>query len=410
MNRVVYLDHHATTPLDDRVFEAMRPYFSMTFGNPASRTHRWGWEAKEAVDDARAGIASWLGASPEEIVFTSGATESLNLAIFGLAARHPERDHVVATAVEHPAVLDPLAALGRVGVRVELLPVDEKGRLDPGTLERALTDRTLAACLLHANNEVGTILDMGALAPLCRARGVSTIVDACQSVGHVPVDVRALGADLLAFSAHKFHGPKGVGALYVRDGVDLAPHLHGGGHERGLRPGTLNVPGIVGMAAALRLALTEMEAEATRIGGLRDHLQRLVLERIPEARVNGDPERRLPGNLSVAIAGVEAEAVLVALPEIALSTGSACASSRMKPSHVLRAMGLDDESVHGSIRFGLGRMTTREDVEYVAERVAGEVARLRRLSPSWAVRHRYDVRATGPGVPAPAAASGSTRP
>ncbi len=383
MTRVVYLDHHATTPVAPEVFEAMKPYFLETFGNPASRTHRWGWEAEAAVTDARAAIADRLGALPDELVFTSGATESINLALLGLAHAHPDRNHIVATAVEHRAVLDTLQALSRRGLRVELLPVDACGMVSAGQVAAALTPRTLCACVLLANNEIGSIHELAVLSSACRARSVPLLSDASQAVGHIPVNVDALGVDLMTFSAHKFHGPKGVGGLYVRTGVPLAPILFGGGHERGLRPGTLNVPGIVGMAAALNLAAETMPEEAARVACLRDRLQAALLDAIPCARVNGHPLNRLPGNLNMSFLGVDAEAVLIALTDVALSTGSACTSAKLEPSHVLRAIGLSDEDVHGSIRFGLGRSTTVEEIDYVVGRLVSEIGRLRRLSPQW---------------------------
>lgn len=388
MTRVVYLDHHATTPLDPRVLEVMNPFFLEHFGNPASRNHRWGWEAKAAVEEARAELAETVGSRPEDLIFTSGATEALNIAIFGLAAARPQRDHIIATSVEHRAVLEPLEELGRRGYRIELLPVDGAGRVSEDQVAAALTERTLCACFLHGNNEVGTILPTAALAAPCRRRGVPVVIDACQSVGHVPVRRADVGADLLAFSGHKFHGPKGVGALVLSDNLELVPIQRGGGHERGLRPGTPNVPCIVGMAAALRFCLQEMTAVSPRIAGLRDELETELLSTVPEAHANGDRASRLPGNLNMTFPGVEAESVLISMPEIALSTGSACSSARLHPSHVLSAMGLDPSAVHASIRFGLGRGTTREDIRYVAGRVAAEVERLRKLSPSWVSRTR----------------------
>lgn len=406
MTRVVYLDHHATTPVAAEVLEAMKPFFTETFGNPASRTHRWGWEAESAVTDARGAIAAHLGAIPEEVIFTSGATEAINLAFLGLADAHPERDHIVATAVEHRAVLDTLTALSRRGLRVELLPVDEYGRVTAAQVAAALTPQTLCVSVILANNEVGSINPVGAIAEVCRARGVLVLSDACQAMGHLPVNVDALGVDLLPFSAHKFHGPKGIGGLYVRSGIALSPILFGGGHERGLRPGTLNVPGIVGMAAALDLATGRFETEAERIAGLRDRLQDALLSAIPCVRVNGHPEERLPGNLNMSFLDVEAEAVLIALTDIALSTGSACTSAKLEPSHVLRAMGLADDEIHGAIRFGLGRFTTAEEIDYTVGRLASEIARLRRLSPSWAIRWREGIgersAKTGNREPAPA--------
>lgn len=388
MTRMVYLDHHATTPLDPRVLEVMKPYFLEQFGNPASRNHRWGWEAKAAVEEARAELAEAVGARPEELIFTSGATEALNIAIFGLAAARPDRDHIIATAVEHRAVLDPLEELSRRGYQIELLPVDGAGRVYEEQVESALTDRTLCACFLHGNNEVGTILPTATLAAPCRRKGVPVLIDASQSVGHVPIRRDDIGADLLVFSGHKFYGPKGVGALVLSDGLDLVPIQRGGGHERGLRPGTPNVPCIVGMAAALRFSLQEISTVSRRIAHLRDELEAELLAAVPGAHTNGDRASRLPGNLNMTFPGVEAESVLISMPEIALSTGAACSSAHLRPSHVLSAMGLDSSAVHASIRFGLGRGTTHEEIRYVVARVTAEVERLRKLSPAWVSRVR----------------------
>lgn len=395
MKRPIYLDHHATTPVDARVLARMLPYFSEIFGNPASRNHSFGWEAAAAVSEARLVVAGALGAAPEEIIFTSGATEAVNLAILGAAAAQPRKTHIVATAVEHKAVLDTLAFLAARGFRVDLIAVDAFGRVDPLQVAEALTDETLLVAIILANNEIGTLNSVGEVTEVCRARGVPVLTDASQAVGRIPVNVNDLGVNLLALSGHKVYGPKGIGALYVRGGRDgvlpLEPLIHGGGHEQGLRSGTLNVPGIVGLAAALEIATDEIPEEMARLTRLRDRLEQGLLSELDESRVNGRTSSgndRLPGNLNMSFAHVEAEAVLMGLTDIALSTGSACTSSRVQPSHVLKAIGLSDALVHGSIRFGLGRGTTEDEIEYTIRRVSAEVKRLRQLSPTWAVAHR----------------------
>jgi cysteine desulfurase len=381
----IYMDNHATTRVDPRVVEAMLPYFTTDFGNAASRTHSFGWRAEEAVTRGRTQVARAIGADPKEIIFTSGATESDNLALFGaVAASRGRRDHVVTGATEHPAVLDAVQALEARGVRVTRLPVDRHGRVDPDDLRRALTERTILVSLMLANNEVGTLHPMASLGAICKERGVLLHTDAAQAVGKVPIDVQAMGIDLLSVSAHKVYGPKGVGALYVRrknPRVVLEPILHGGGHERGLRPGTLNVPGIVGLGAALEIARAEMPEESRRLRALRDRLQEGILRRVEEVQVNGHPSERLPHNLNVSFAYVEGEALLMALGDVAVSSGSACTSEKKEPSHVLRAMGIGDDLAQTSIRFGLGRFNTEREVDEVIERVVEAVTRLREISP-----------------------------
>ena len=381
----IYMDHHATTPCDPRVVAAMAPYFTETFGNPASKSHVFGWRAEEAVERARAQVAALVGAAgPKEIVFTSGATESVNLMLKGAARAHRERgDQVVTVVTEHPAVLDTAAALEREGFGVTRLPVDREGLLDPDDVARALTERTTLASVMWVNNEIGVVQPVAEIARRCRERGVLFAVDAAQAVGKLPVDVRAAGIDLLALSGHKLYGPKGVGALYVRAGaprVRLTAEMDGGGHERGLRSGTLNVPGIVGLGAACELAGQELAREGERLLALRERLRRGLLERLPQTRVNGSLERRVPGNLNVSFPGVDGEALLMALREVALSSGSACASAAPAPSHVLQALGLGADLAHASLRFGLGRANTEEEVDYVVERIAEAVPRLRELA------------------------------
>jgi cysteine desulfurase len=381
MKRPIYLDHHATTPTDPRVLEAMLPYFGEEFGNPSSATHAYGWRAEAAVEDARERIARAIGArEPREIVFTSGTTESDNLALAGvLRAAAPARDHVVTTAIEHPAVLDTCRALAREGMRVTELPVGADGRVDPDAVAKAIEPRTALVSVGLANGEIGVLQPLDAVAAVCRERGVLLHTDAAQAVGRVPVDVERLGVDLLSMCAHKCYGPKGIGALYLRSKrprIALAPLLHGGGHERGLRSGTLPVPLCVGFARALELCLQDLPAESERLRGLRERLwQRFEPA---GARRNGHPTQRLPGNLNVAFPGARADAVLVALRDVALSSGSACASATGEPSHVLLALGLDPELARSSLRFGLGRGTTAEEIEIAADRVLEEVAAVRR--------------------------------
>ena len=389
----IYLDHHATTPTDPRVVEAMLPYFSREFGNAASHTHAFGWRAEAAVELARESLARGLGArDPREIVFTSGATESNNLALRGAAeAQRGRRDHLVTVATEHSSVLDPCRALARSGFEVTELPVDSAGLVDPDAVARAIGARTLAVSVMWANNEIGVIQPVEAIARACRERGVLFHCDAAQAVGKLPVDVCAAGVDLLSLTAHKLYGPKGIGALYVRSGrprVRLEPILYGGGHEGGLRSGTLPVALIVGFARALELALSERSEEEKRIASLRDHLLDRLRAALPGVFVNGDRERRLPGNLNVGFEGVSADALMAGLPELALSAGSACSSARPEPSHVLKALGLPDDAVKASIRIGLGRTNTLPEVDAAADRIIAEVKALRagRAAPSGSPR------------------------
>jgi cysteine desulfurase len=381
----IYMDSHATTRVDPRVLEAMLPYFTEEYGNAASRTHAFGWKAEEAITRARIQVAKVLHADPKEILFTSGATESNNLAILGaFAAAGGRGDHVITGATEHPAVLDVVRALEARGARITVLPVDRDGRVDPGDVRRAMGDRTVLVSLMAANNEVGTLHPVAEIGALCKERGVLFHTDAAQAAGKIPIDVRAMGIDLMSISGHKVYGPKGIGALYVRrkdPRVLLEPILHGGGHERGLRPGTLNVPGAVGLGAALEIARAEMPLESTRLRGLRDHLQEEILRRVGDVEVNGHPVERLPHNLNVSFAFVEGEALLMALSGVAVSSGSACTSEKREPSHVLRAMGRSDAEAQTSIRFGLGRFNTREEVDSVIDLVIQAVGRLRAVSP-----------------------------
>ncbi len=382
------MDHHSTTPVDPRVLEAMLPYFTEKFGNAASRTHAFGTEAARAVEAARAQVAALIGAEPSELVFTSGATEADNLAIKGaVSAARARGDHVVTLATEHPAVLDACAALEREGrARVTRLPVRPDGLLDADVLPRGITDRTVLVSVMAANNEIGVIQPVAEIGGLCRERGVLFHTDAVQAAGKVPLDVEAMKVDLLSLSAHKMYGPKGVGALYVRKRnprVRLTSQMDGGGHEGGFRSGTLPVPLVVGFGEACEIARSEMAAESARVLALRERLRRGILDRISHVTVNGSLEHRLPGNLNVSFAFVEGESLILSLGEVAVSSGSACTSAKLEPSHVLHALGVDEPLARASIRFGLGRGNTEEEVDRVLELLVPAVARLRAISPLW---------------------------
>ncbi|MCX7719314.1 MAG: IscS subfamily cysteine desulfurase [Candidatus Sumerlaeaceae bacterium] len=384
--RPIYMDHHATTPVDPRVLEAMLPYFSEYFGNASSRTHEFGWRAAEAVEAARAQVAALIGADADEIVFTSGATESNNLAILGAAEANLRRGrHVITCMTEHRAVLDPCRALEQRGWRVTRLPVEADGLLDPARLADAIEAETVLVSVMWANNEIGVIHPIAEIGRLCAQRGCLLHVDASQAAAMLPLDVRAAGVHLLSLSAHKMYGPKGIGALYVRrrePRVRLVPVVHGGGHERGLRSGTLNVPGIVGMGSAAAIARSEGAQVAKQLAALRDRLLAGLRARVPGLQVNGSLEHRLPNNLNVSIEGVEGESLIMGLRSVvAVSSGSACTSGSAEPSHVLAALGISPRLAHSSIRFGLGRGNTQEDVDRVVEGVAQVVARLRAMAP-----------------------------
>jgi cysteine desulfurase len=383
---MVYLDNHATTPVDPRVLEAMLPYFGAKFGNAASRGHRFGWEAEKAVDLARRRIAQLAGATAREIVFTSGATESDNLAIKGaMEAGRKKGNHIVTMATEHKAVLDTVRHLERQGCQATVLPPRPDGLLDLDRLGAALRPETVLVSVMYANNETGTVQPAAQIGALCREKGVLFHCDAVQAFGKIPVDVERDQIDLMSLSGHKIYGPKGVGALYVRrrnPRVQLAAQMDGGGHESGMRSGTLNVPAIVGFGEACVLCGREMEAEAARVGALRDHLKSQLQAALEGVEVNGSMEHRLPGNLNVSFAGVDAESLLIALPEIALSTGSACTSATVEPSHVLQALGLSRQRAQSSVRFGLGRFTSPEEVDYAAAKVIEAVHRIRKLGLS----------------------------
>jgi cysteine desulfurase len=386
MNLPIYMDNHATTPVDPRVLEAMLPFFNEKFGNAASRNHSFGWAAEEAVDKARAQLAAIINAKSKEIIFTSGATESDNEAIKGIVEFYKEKgNHVITCVTEHKAVLDSCRALERAGkASVTYLPVDRYGMVDPDDVRKAITDKTVLITIMYANNEVGTIHPVTEIGRMAKEKGVIFHCDAVQAVGKVPVDVERDGIDLLSMSGHKIYGPKGVGALYVRSKgprVRLTPIIDGGGHERGMRSGTLNVPGIVGFGAAVEIAAKEMPEEAERLRQLRDKLEAGLFEHLDEVYLNGHPTQRLPGNLNVSFAYVEGESLLMGINDVAVSSGSACTSATLEPSYVIRALGVGEELAHSSIRFGLGRFNTEEEIDYVAERVSREVKRLREMSP-----------------------------
>lgn len=382
----VYMDNHATTPMDPRVLEAMVPYFLEKFGNAASRTHRFGWEAEAAVEDSRETIASLIGASSgKEIVFTSGATESNNLAIKGVAEYYKSRgNHIITTTIEHKAVLDSCKRLETQGFEVTYVKADANGIVDPEAIRAALTDRTILVSVMLANNEVGTIQPIAKIGEMTRERGILLHTDAVQGVGKTPFHVEAMNVDLASVTAHKMYGPKGVGALYVRrqkPRVRLTAQMDGGGHERGNRSGTLNVPGIVGFAKAAEIMIKEGAQENARIAALRDRLYAKLTGELDQVILNGDRERRLPGNLNVSFAFVEGEALMMAIKDVAVSSGSACTSASLEPSYVLHSMGLDEDLAHSSIRFGIGRFNTEEEVDFVAHLVSSKVKRLREMSP-----------------------------
>jgi len=381
----IYMDYHATTPLDPRVLDSMLPYFTGKFGNAASRNHSFGWEAEEAVEKARVQIAKLIGATAKEIIFTSGATESNNLAIKGIAEMYRERgNHIITQVTEHKAVLDTCKRLEKSGCRVTYLPVQADGLIDLEDLKRAMDDKTILVSIMFASNEIGVIQPVAEIGKLCRERGVIFHTDAVQAVGKVPVDVNAMNIDVLSLSGHKIYGPKGIGALYVRrrnPRVQISEQINGGGHERGMRSGTLNVPGIVGLGAACEICGQEMESEAKRLTELRDYMKNKFESALDYVHVNGSMAHRLPGNLNMSFVYVEGESLLMGINDIAVSSGSACTSATLEPSYVLKALGLGDDVAHSSIRFGMGRFTTKAEVDYVADKLIDVVKKLRELSP-----------------------------
>ncbi|HTZ89167.1 MAG TPA: IscS subfamily cysteine desulfurase [Alloacidobacterium sp.] len=381
----IYMDNHATTPLDPRVLDAMMPYMTTVFGNAASRNHSFGWEAEKAVDVAREQVAKLIGATAKEIIFTSGATESNNLAIKGIGEMYRERgNHIITQVTEHKAVLDTCKRMEKAGFRVTYLPVKADGLIDLDDLKRAIDDKTILVTIMYANNEIGVLQPVAEIGKICREKGVIFHTDAVQAVGKVPVDVNSMNIDVLSLSGHKIYGPKGVGALYVRrrnPRVQISEQINGGGHERGMRSGTLNVPGIVGLGKACEIAREEMASEDKRLRALRDKLKAKLESSLDYIHVNGSMEHRLPGNLNMSFVYVEGESLLMGINDVAVSSGSACTSATLEPSYVLKALGLGDDVAHSSIRFGLGRFNTEAEVDYVSDKVIDIVQKLRELSP-----------------------------
>ena len=385
MKLPIYMDYHATTPVDPRVVEAMLPYFTQQFGNAASRNHAFGWEAEEAVENARKQVADLIGASAKEVIFTSGATESNNLAIKGVAEMYREKgNHVITCVTEHKAVIDTCKKLEKQGMRVTYLPVQKDGRVSLDDLRAAITEKTILITIMTANNEIGVLQPIAGIGAIAKEKGILFHTDAVQAVGKVPVSVNDLKVDLLSLTAHKMYGPKGVGALYVRrrnPRVLLSEQISGGGHERGMRSGTLNVPGIVGLGKAAEIARNEMATESERLRQLRDYLNEQLRRNLDELYINGSMDHRLPHNLNVSFAYVEGESLLMGINDVAVSSGSACTSASLEPSYVLKALGAGDDLAHSSIRFGLGRWTTKEEVDYVVDKLTSVVRRLREMSP-----------------------------
>ena len=381
----IYMDYHATTPVDPRVVDAMLPYFTQHFGNPASRNHSFGWEAEEAVETARKQVADLIGANVKEVIFTSGATEANNLAIKGAAEMYREKgNHIITCVTEHKAVIDTCKKLEKQGLRVTYLPVQKDGRISLDELKAAISDKTILITIMAANNEIGVLQPIAEIGAIAKEKGILFHTDAVQAVGKVPFDVNQNKVDLVSLSAHKLYGPKGVGALYVRrrnPRVLLAEQISGGGHERGMRSGTLNVPGIVGLGAAAALAKAEMSTESARLSAMRDRLNKKLHDNLDEIYINGSVEHRLPHNLNISFAYVEGESLLMGINDVAVSSGSACTSASLEPSYVLKALGAGDDLAHSSIRFGLGRWTTDEEVDYVVEKLTTVVRRLREMSP-----------------------------
>ena len=381
----IYMDNHATTPIDPRVLEAMLPYFTDKFGNAASRNHSFGWSAEEAVENARQQVASLINATAKEIIFTSGATESDNLMIKGVAEMYREKgNHIITQAIEHKAVLDTCKNLEKHGFEVTYLPVQRDGRVDPEDVRKAIKPTTILICIMYANNEIGIVNPIQEIGKIAKEHGIVFAVDGVQAVGKIPVDVQKDNVDLLAISAHKIYGPKGVGALYVRrrnPRVQLSAIIDGGGHERGMRSGTLNVPGIVGLGKACEVCQQEMAQEGERLRGLRERLRAGLEAKLDEVFINGSMEHRLPNNLNMSFAYVEGESLLMGINDVAVSSGSACTSATLEPSYVLKALGVGEDLAHTSIRFGLGRFTTQEEVDYVIDKMVQVVTKLRELSP-----------------------------
>lgn len=385
MKLPIYLDNNSTTPMDPRVFEAMKPYFMNIYGNAASRNHAFGWEAEDAVEKAREQVAKVIGASAKEVVFTSGATESDNIAIKGAAEMYAKKgNHIITCEIEHKAVLDPCRKLEKKGFEVTYLKPDKYGMVHPEDVEKAITDKTILVSLIMGNNEIGTINPIKEIGAVCRKHNVILHTDATQCVGKIPIDVNEMNIDIMSISAHKMYGPKGIGALYVRrknPRVKLAGVIDGGGHERGMRSGTLNVPGIVGLGAACEIAMQDMEKDHKRISELTERFKTKIFEALDETYMNGHPTERLPGNLNISFAYVEGEGLMMGMKDLAVSSGSACTSASLEPSYVLRSLGVGDELAHSSIRFGIGRFTTEEEVDFAVNNVIKAVNHLREMSP-----------------------------
>jgi cysteine desulfurase len=396
VNKVIYMDNHATTTTDPRVVETMLPFFTEKYGNPASRQHQFGWVAEEAVESARNTIARLLSIEPKEIIFTSGATESNNLALIGVAETYSNRGkHIVTCATEHKSVLDPCEYFEKRGYEVTYLPVDEFGLIDLNKLEDSLTDKTILVSIMIANNEIGTIQDVKQIGELCRSKGVFFHTDATQAVGKIPVDINKWNVDLLSFSGHKIYGPKGIGALFIRSQnpkVHLQPLIRGGGHERGLRSGTLNVPAIVGFSKALELCYETMDGEQIRLSILRDKMQQTFLKELDDVYTNGHPTSRLSNNLNISFLYAEDTALMMGMKDIAVSSGSACSTAQPQPSHVLKALGTSEERRHSAIRFGLGRFNTEEEVDYVINKVVDNVRSLRNSSAIYRKRVTQNIK------------------
>ncbi len=390
MNKLIYMDNHATTPVDHRVLDAMLPYFSEKFGNPASRQHKYGWVSEEAVESSRNLIAKSLNADAKEIYFTSGATESNNLALKGVAESYASKGrHIITCATEHKSVIDTCRRLEKSSYRVTYLPVDEFGIIDLENLKKAISTETILVSIMTANNEIGTIQDISEIGNICKQNDILFHTDATQAVGKMKLNLKNMNVDLVSFSGHKIYGPKGIGVLYIHDRkpkTRLEPQMDGGGHERGLRSGTLNVPAIIGLAQALKLCYEEMEEEQTRVASLRDKLQNAFFTNLDDVYLNGHPTKRISNNLNMSFMYAEDSAIMMSMKEIAVSSGSACSTAQPQPSHVLKALGLSEDRRHSAIRFGLGRFNTEEEVDYVINRVIEAVKALRNLSPIYQKR------------------------